>query len=175
MKKLTIILIAFAFLSSCKEEETTTPNNNSSSSIDVIGVWNFESLVQENGKIALMGQVLSTYSSESSNETGTFEFKSDGTVTNTVSYTNTMTTTFVGGGPTETTQDIPTTTTTGTYTYDATAKTIDIVTSTSLEQNMEIIEHTATKLVMKYPLSRTTNTGGITSTTSADVITTLSK
>ncbi|NNJ54510.1 MAG: hypothetical protein HKP14_00175, partial [Bacteroidia bacterium] len=50
-----------------------------------------------------------------------------------------------------------------------------ITTSTSLEQNMEILEHTATKLVLKYRLSETTGAGGFTSTTTADVITTLSK
>jgi len=78
MKKYTFILIALAFLSSCKEEDVTL-GGGGTTVVGVEGVWNFESMEQQNGVITLAGIEMATYTSTSSNEQGTFEYKADGT------------------------------------------------------------------------------------------------
>lgn len=176
MKKTILLLLVSAFFIGCSDDGTTPEptNNNNTSSTGIVGVWNFESIEQDNGLLQINGTTVSTFTAKSSNEQGTFEFKSDGTATNTIAYTST--TTFMTNGVSqEQTASIPMTTSNGTYVYNKAANTITITDEQSEETEMEIIEHTSSKLVMKSSFSDSTTEMGITSTSSGDVIITLSK
>ncbi len=173
MKKYTFILIALAFWSSCKEEDVI-PGGGGIAVVGVEGVWNFESMEQQNGVITLAGIEMATYTSKSSNEQGTFEYKADGTLTSAIGYVNTQIVT-TAGFPNTTTQDIPVTTTEGTYEYDAAAKTLKMTTSTGLVQEGKVTELSASKMVFEYALNQETTNAGVTTVTTADVVIEFSK
>jgi hypothetical protein len=172
MKNLIYLAIIPLFLASCSEEPTT-PVDGNNSTITIEGVWNFDKVEQLNGTMTILGTEVGTFSAESSNETGTFDFKSDGTLTSTVSYTQTTTIVF-GGVPQETTNDVPTTTSTGTYTYDDGTKVLTI-TSGGNTQTAEVTELTANKMVYKMEYSVSQTNQGVTTVSSADVVTTLTR
>jgi hypothetical protein len=174
MKKTVLILVSLAFLVGCSDDTPPTTPSGGTISGALVGVWNFTSINQENGKIKLDGVDFATYTSTSSNETGTFEFKSDGSVTNTISY-NAVVTTVVAGIPTEQSGEIPTTTTNGTYVWDKTNNKITITPTTGAVSIMEIRELTANKFVGVQAFTRTQVQDGVTQVTSADVVLTLTK
>lgn len=177
MKKVIWILGLVVLFSACKDDtpvDNTNNNSNNTASGDLVGTWNLVSIDQRNGEITANGVLVSTYSSESSNEQGTFEFKSDGTVTNTVAYSN-KTTVVTGGVPQEQTGDIPSTTTTGTYTYDKAAKMLTITPSTGGKQEITVEELTSSSFKGVYSYSQSSTQAGITSVSSAEVVLTLSR
>jgi heat shock protein HslJ len=84
MKKVLLVLTAFAFLTGCSDETPTPTTTTGTTTGSIEGIWNFTNIDQENGKVTWDGVEVATYTATSSDEVGTFEFKSDGTVTNTV-------------------------------------------------------------------------------------------
>ncbi len=175
MKKLLFITLITAFFASCSEEPTTPGSGGGGNAITIEGTWNVGSLEQQNGKIALNGIEFSSFTMESSNESGTITFGSDGKVTSTdIAYTAAQTLT-TAGIPNTTSTDIPATSSTGTYTYDEATKTLTIEAAGSPTQEATVTEMTATKLVYLTKINESTTTMGITSTTTSDFSTTLTR
>lgn len=154
MKKLALIIgvltIAFA---GCKEvDQPTTPDgndntdNNTGSKNGIVGVWNFEKLEQFNGSVKWDGVEISSYTSVSSNESGTVEFKEDNTYLSNTGYTSTTTTNL---GQSQSV-DIPAVPITGTYTYDETAKTLS-TTNAGVETtaNIEVLTADTLKYILE--------------------------
>lgn len=168
MKKLLITLAAFTLLAACKEVEET-PVDNTPQKSAVEGQWNFVSLNQSNGSIKIGGFEVSTYSSVSSEEQGTFTFNSDSTLSSSISYTNEQTVT-TAGFPNTTTQNIPTTNVSGKYEFNKAAKTLKITTSTGLAQEGSLTTLSADTLVFEYPFELSVTQTGVTTVTAADAI-----
>ena len=82
---------------------------------------------------------------------------------------------MIAGMPQEQKAELPLTTSNGTYVYDKAAKTITVTDENSEQTVMEIIEHTASKMVLKSSFESTSVEMGVTSTSSGDLILTLSK
>jgi hypothetical protein len=148
MKKIITLLCIVACFAACTDESTTpnSSNNSSTTSDGVIGVWNLADLIEEDGKVTENGELMSTYSSTSSNQNGTVEFKSDGTSISKIGYDLQTTQTMNG----ETSVDnaiVAPVTGLGEYTYNSTTKemstTLNGVTSTG-----SVLELTANTMVL---------------------------
>lgn len=81
----------------------------------------------------------------------------------------------MGGIPTDTPADIPSTTTTGTYIHNQTASTLTMTNVGGTTSVMTIDELSATKCVLRQPFSQTDIVSGITVVSSAEVVITLTK
>jgi hypothetical protein len=179
MKKMkySILVFGMMFLAMSCSDDTVTPAGEDPKTAEttVVGVWNLASVEQQNGKIKLAGQLVSTFTSTSSNEVGTFEFKANGDLTNTVAYTSSVSTITLGQ---EIKQDaaIPQTTTTGTYVFDKANNKLTMTNSVTKEvQNADILELTANKLVFKDAYSRSVTQGGFETETSGEIVITLTR
>jgi hypothetical protein len=171
------LLVAFS-ISSCKDESTDpqpTNNNNGNggNTSGVVGVWTLVSIEQKDGQVTWDGEEVSTYTAQSRDESGTVEFKSDGTFSGLQGYTFDVTTTsFLGTD--ESSTEIPPTTTSGTYTHDATANTMTTV-SNGVSTTANLTTLTATKMVQELAVSTTQEVQGITVVSKNTTIATYSK
>ncbi len=175
MKKLLFVAFIAFSLASCKEA-TTTPDgsNDGNNAVTIEGVWNFDKIEQINGTMKLNGAALGTFSASSSNESGTAEFKSDGTMTSTVAYTQTTIMQLTGLPEQEIVNEVPQTTTTGEYVYDEDNSTITL-TANGQTQEAEVVELTASKFVYKIDFVTSQTENGVTTTSESEIVTTFSR
>jgi hypothetical protein len=155
MKKIFTLVFVAALFASCSDDPATTPTPAPTVITgNFLGVWNFDGLIQTNGSITWDGDEVSSYSSVSSNEVGTVEYKSDGTVISNVGYD--YVTTLSPGGDQEV--SIPQSVYQGTYTHDA-----NTLTSVSQGQSSisNIIELTANSMVLQLEVSTEQVSSGI--------------
>jgi hypothetical protein len=177
MKKILFISVAFLIFSSCKDDTTPTVNNKTGqTNILLEGIWNLADVKQQNGKMSTDGQSIATFTAQSSNETGTVEFKSDGTFKSSVGYTSTMTMVITGFPEQEIESIIPPTVTTGTWTYDDSANEVSMTNiGDSTVLTASVLELTSTKFVYLYPVYQTETQDGVKSETWVDVVTTFTR
>jgi hypothetical protein len=165
-------MICFA---SCTEETTTpsTSGGSSSTSGGVVGVWNFAGLTQENGRVTWDGEVVSTYTSTSSNENGTSDFRSDGTYISKIGY-DYQTIQVINGEESSDNATVSPLTTLGEYSYDSNTNELTTTTNGSTFVS-KVTELTANKMVVVLDVSVTNEVNGITVVSSNTTTTTYTK
>ncbi|MFT5055772.1 MAG: hypothetical protein ACI80H_000476 [Pseudoalteromonas distincta] len=159
MKKIFTLVFVAALFASCSDDPATTPTPAPTPTVitgNFLGVWNFDGLIQTNGSITWDGDEVSSYSSVSSNEVGTVEYKSDGTVISNIGYD--YVTTLSLGGDQE--FSIPQSVYQGTYTHDANANTLTSV-SQGQSSISNIIELTANSMVLQLEVATEQVSSGI--------------
>ncbi|MBT6236587.1 MAG: membrane lipoprotein lipid attachment site-containing protein [Bacteroidetes bacterium] len=175
MKKILFFLGFAIALAGCSEDPATPAENGTESTqVSLVGTWNLEKLVQENGKISLMGTVLSTFTSESSEETGTVQFTEDGNFGSNFGYKSAMTI-VTAGQPINSEQDVPPTPIGGTYTHDAAANTFTVTQFDGTVAVANITSLTANELIYTTQINTVVENGGFSNIVTADVTTTLSR
>lgn len=172
MKNILFVALLALTIASCKEADTTNPNGGNTNA-GIEGTWNFTSYTQTNGEMKLDGVLFGTFSGESSNEAGTYEFTNDGKVNSNVGYTWTLTTTIAGVPQTQT-QTVPMTAGSGTYTYNSTTKELTLVQNGETTV-AEVTELTSSKCVMTFSYEQSQVVNGILTSSSMDNTITLTR
>jgi len=175
MKNIFVTLAIATMLFACSDEPTTPSKTGTiSETASLTGTWTFEKQTQANGKNYVDGELESTFTAESSEETGTFQFNDEGTYGSNYGYKNTF---AITAGPSEGSKETqtPPTASGGTYVYDKTAGTITFTVFTGEVINATISELTETSLVFTNSLTVSETNSGVTTTSTSDVTTTLSR
>lgn len=159
MKYLIISLMTLsALLSSCDKKKTTTTTNNTNNSA-VVGNWTFTSMTQSNGTYKEDDVLVATYTTSSSNPTGTLNLKSDGTYTANVGYDYAVVFDF-GGSTSTDNYNIPATSTSGTFSYDANTKKLTF-TGGFQTGTFDVTVLSSNALSMKTQVSSISYSGGV--------------
>ena len=143
MKKIITLLYLVSFFAACTDESPTPNNSNNSSgtSVGITGVWNLVDLIEEDGQITRNGELASTYSTTTSNQNGTTEFRTDGTYISKIGYDYQIINTVDGEASVDNANKAPVITL-GEYTYDSNKKeistTVDGATFTSLVTELAV-------------------------------------
>lgn len=151
-----------AWFASCTEEPATpnTSSNSSSTSGGITGIWNFVDLIQEDGKVTWNGETVSTYNTTSSNQTGTTEFKSDGSYISKIGY-NYQTTQTINGETSVDNAIVTPVTTLGEYTFNSNTNALSTTTDGSTFVST-VTELTPNKLVIVLDVKSEQVANGIT-------------
>jgi hypothetical protein len=177
MKKILFISVAFLIFSSCKDDTTPTVNNKTGQTNSLLeGIWKLADVKQQEGKMSSEGVPVATFTAQSSDETGTVEFKSDGTFKSEFGYTSTMTMMITGFPDQEIESIIPPTVITGTWMYDDAAKEVSMTnTGDSTVQTASVLELTSTKFMYLFSVYQSETQDGVTSETWVDVVSTFTR
>ncbi len=174
MKKIVLVLAAFVILAACNDDITTPNNKVIDENATVEGVWNFVKQTQTDGKTFVDGELVSTFTAETGEENGTLQFNSEGKYGSNFGYKMYYTTNTSGSeGSYE--ELLPPQAGGGDYVYNTDAGTI---TTTALDGKVTVLtitELSATKLAYSTTRNTSMTDEGVTTTITANVISTFSK
>lgn len=161
----TLALAAVVAFSSCsKDDDGKKEDEKNDIQTGLVGSWNLSKIELRDGEMKMVGQVVGTMSSTSSNPKGGLEFKSDGTVISNMGYDMTMTMSFSMPGLPPMTQEIsetiPQVNETGTY--ELVNETTLRMTNPDTTINYNVISFTANKMELEHEVLTTETSQGMT-------------
>ena len=156
----------------CKDD--SEPDSSGSANAPLVGTWNFTKQVQDSGEIHINGALVSSFTSESSDEQGTYVFRANGRVTSSIGYVNHIKLVTLGVPSTEI-DTIPLGGGSGTYFLDQPNNTLTIKNDNNELWEMEVLDLADNKVVAKYTVNGSQTDNGVVSTTRADITVTLTR
>jgi hypothetical protein len=178
----TLLLCSAVVLASCSKDDDDDSGNNAGGNSGSVtlssvieGEWDLVSFEQQNGSTSVNGNPTATFSSVGRDFEGGMIFNSDGSMSADMGYTTDLETVVAGVQTITETITFPKTQTSGTYQVLSNTEIAAIGVAGSDPITYTVSNLTATTMTWTAPITATQSQGGITNTSTFDVVIGLEK